>query len=165
MKINVNVEICREDVKLPEYARNGDAGMDIRSAVNVIIKPGETKIIPTGLKFAIPDGYEIQIRQRSGLSFNTPLRLSNGIGTIDCGFRDEVGVIMTNTSTHEDHIYGDKFSTSDKGNRQGIYLIKKGDRIAQIVLSEVPRISWDVVDDVSGIGENRGGGWGISGVK
>ena len=100
-KIEVYVERCRDDVILPTYANKYDAGMDIRSCVDITIKPNETVIVPTGLKFAIPEGYEIQVRPRSGLSYKTPLRISNAPGTIDAGYRDEVGIIVTNISQTE----------------------------------------------------------------
>ena len=96
--IDVYVETLREDITLPFYANPYDAGMDVCAAEDVMIKPGETVIIPTGLKFAIPEGYEIQVRPRSGISYRTPLRISNSPGTIDAGYRDELGIIMTNTS-------------------------------------------------------------------
>ena len=66
----VYIEFCREDIKLPTYANINDAGMDIRAAIDVEIKEGETKLIPTGIKLAIPEGYEIQVRPRSGISVN-----------------------------------------------------------------------------------------------
>jgi len=159
--VDIKVEICRESVKLPEYANLGDAGMDIYAAEDVIIAPGETKIIPTGLKIAIPLGYEIQVRPRSGLSAKTPLRVPNSPGTIDSGYRDEVGVILTNTSREN----SGEFLINEKGNKQGFYKICKGDRVAQFVLKEVPIIKWIPVNDISQEGENRGGGFGSSGVR
>lgn len=75
--VEVFIEICREGAVLPAYARLGDAGMDVCAAEEIVLKPGETGIVPTGLKFAIPEGYEIQVRPRSGISFKTPLRVSN----------------------------------------------------------------------------------------
>ena len=96
--IDVQVEICREGVQLPVYAREGDAGMDVRAAVDITIAPGATVIVPTGLKVAIPAGYEIQVRPRSGMSYKTPLRVPNAPGTIDSGYRDELGVLIWNSS-------------------------------------------------------------------
>ncbi len=144
-KVKVAIEICREDVSLPFYAKPGDAGMDVRAASDIILAPLETKIIPTGLKVAIPVGYEIQVRPRSGMSFKTPIRVANAPGTIDSGYRDEVGIILTNTSPSEN------------------FTINKGDRVAQFVLQQVPVMEFEVVDDVSAIGENRGGGFGHTG--
>ena len=165
-QIRVYIEPLSEDFKLPTYAKKGDSGMDVCSTIDVDIYPNQTLIIPVGFKVAIPDGYEIQVRPRSGLSFKTPLRVSNSPGTVDAGFRDEIGVIMTNTSnTDSDEPYTSSYTIDEKGNKQGIYQIKKGDRIAQIVLQEVPKIKWEVIDDVTKIGQNRGGGFGSTGTK
>lgn len=160
-EVEVLIEVCREDVELPQYAHFGDAGMDIRAAEDIDIHPGETVAVPTGLKVVIPVGYEIQVRPRSGISLKTPLRLPNSPGTIDSGYRDEVHVIIYNSSKGGEEIY----SISEKGNKEGIYRIKKGERIAQIVLKEVPVIKWKKVEDVSLEGDNRGGGFGSSGTK
>lgn len=145
-EVTVYIEICREDVKLPQYANLFDAGMDVAAAEDVKLFPWKTVVIPTGLKMAIPEGYEIQIRPRSGVSLKTPLRIANAPGTIDTFYRDEVGVIVTNTSG-------------------AFYHVKKGDRIAQIVLNEIPRIRWEQVDNITTIKGNRGGGFGSTGVK
>lgn len=161
--VDVFLEICREGAVIPEYAKQWDAGMDICAAEDVIIRPGETVIIPTGLKMVIPEGYEIQVRPRSGISYKTPLRLSNSPGTIDSGYRDELGVIMTNTSASSKD--GDELTIDSKGNKQGTYKIYRGDRVAQIVLQEVPRIRFKVVDSVREIGNDRGGGFGSTGVR
>ena len=165
MEIEVFIEICREGAVLPSYARPGDAGMDVCAAVDIQIKPGETVIVPTGLKLAIPDGYEIQVRPRSGISYKTPLRLSNSPGTIDSGYRDELGIILTNTSDKSVLRPDDILDISCKGNISGVYRINKGDRIAQIVLQEVPRMKFTVVESVKDIGNNRGGGFGSTGVR
>lgn len=158
--MKIFVELCGENAKLPEYAKKNDAGMDVFAAGDVVIKGGETKIIPLGIKLAIPEGYEIQVRPRSGISLNTPLRISNSPGTIDSGYRDELGVILTNTSTQDgDEIY----PVSEKGNKQGIYKIKTGDRIAQIVLNRVFEIEFSLTDSVKDLGYNRGGGFGSTG--
>lgn len=168
-EVNVYVEVLDKDVILPTYAHDDDAGMDVYAAKDVIIHPNETAIIPTGLKVAIPDGYEIQVRPRSGLSVNTPLRVPNSPGTIDTGFRNEIGIIMTNTSNITlsiDNITGCYFGRTidDKGNKQGSYFIRKGDRIAQLVLQKVPKIKWNKVGSVKDIGTDRLGGFGSTGV-
>jgi len=166
--MNIKVEICTEGVSLPFYANEGDAGMDIRSAVDMIIAPQQTVVIPTGLKMAIPKGYELQVRARSGLSLNTPLRISNGIGTIDSGFRDEIGIIVTNTSMKTDndqYTIQEAFYTDSKGNNHGSYIIRKGDRIAQIVLNQIPTIEFELVEDVKNFGIDRNGGLGSTGTK
>lgn len=159
--VDVLIEVCREGIELPSYANIGDAGMDVCSAVDLEIKPGETVAVPTGLKVAIPVGYEIQVRPRSGISLKTPMRVPNSPGTIDSGYRDEVCVIMYNSSVTNDGI----FLLSDKGNKQGTYKINKGDRVAQFVLQEVPTINWVKVESVENEGVNRGGGFGSSGIS
>ncbi len=157
-EIEVPVEICRENACLPSYHNLRDAGM--------VGGPGETVIIPTGLKFAIPEGYEIQVRPRSGITFRTPLRVSNSPGTIDSGYRDELGIIMTNTSEPAaGRNEGEYYTPDSRGNKKGIYRVSKGDRIAQLVLQEVPRMRLKVVRSVAEIGDNRGGGFGSTGVK
>lgn len=166
----------KECVPFPTYQHETDAGMDIYASEDVTLAPGETALVHTGMKVAIPEGYEIQVRPRSGLSLNTPLRVCNAPGTIDSEYRDEVCVIMQNTS---ERFFTDgagvvkvmpdreanHYTLASKGNRKGWYDIKKGDRIAQIVLHEVPHIQWDLVEDVSRIGGNRGGGFGSTGTR
>lgn len=143
--IEVYIELCHPEARMPSYARPGDAGMDIFAVEDTTIPPGKTLILGTGLKVAIPEGYEIQIRPRSGMSLKTPLRLANSPGTIDSGYRDEVGIIIHNTSLQE------------------TCQVKKGERIAQMVLQRVPQISWKPVASVADIGRDRGGGFGSSG--
>lgn len=165
-EVTVYLECCREGACIPEYKNLWDAGMDVCAFEDVLLEPGETKIIPTGLKFAIPPGYEIQVRPRSGISLHTPLRISNSPGTIDTGYRGELGIIVSNSSekaeaTAEKTIW----ELSQKGNMKGAYQVKKGDRIAQIVLCAVPRMKFVFVGDVTKIGEDRGGGFGSTGIK
>ncbi len=144
-QIQVAIELCRPEARLPQYAHEDDAGTDIYAAETVTIAPGQTVLVATGLKVAIPDGFELQIRPRSGLSFKTPLRVPNTPGTIDAGYRDEVRVIMQNTSSDTP------------------YTVSVGDRIAQFVLQRVPMAMFQVVDSVADIGSDRGGGFGSSG--
>ena len=161
----VYIETCRDNIQLPTYSNIGDAGMDIRAAEDVLIMPGETKIIPTGLKMAIPTGYEIQVRPRSGLSLKTPLRIANSPGTIDSGYRDEIGIIISNTSNDNDE--SSIYLIDEKRNKNGIYSIKKGDRIAQIVLCKYETIEFEHVEKgiIKTLGINRGGGFGHTGTK
>ncbi len=163
MEVEVLFEICREGARLPSYARDGDAGMDVFSAEDTYIKPGETKIVPTGLKLAVPQGYEIQVRPRSGISLNTPLRISNSPGTIDSGYRGELGIIVSNISNG--NFPSGILNIQSKGNIKGIYIVKKGDRIAQIVLNKIPKIIVRTVDSVENTGNNRNGGFGSTGVR
>ncbi len=159
------IEKCREEAVLPKYANDGDAGMDLYSCADILVHPGESVLVPTGLKMAIPYGYEVQIRPRSGISFKTTLRVPNTPGTIDCGYRDEVNVIIYNASIREDASDDSPFTLNDIGCKHGTYLIRKGDRIAQMVMAKVEYAALNVVDSVTDIGSNRGGGFGSSGVR
>lgn len=160
----IKIEKCRDTAVIPSYAHEGDAGMDIYAAADVIVEPGRSVLVPTGLKMAIPVGYEVQIRPRSGISLKTPLRVPNSPGTIDSGYRDEVNVIIYNASQMNESENGEPFSLNTKGCRHGTYKICTGDRIAQMVFAKVESCTFAEVDDVSAIGENRGGGFGSSGI-
>ena len=162
--ITVPIELCHKDAKIPTYAHAGDAGMDIYAVEDITIKPGETVIVPTGLKTALPLGYELQVRPRSGLSAKSPLRIANSIGTIDANYRGEIGVIITNSNPPITKIEFD-----EKGNVIDYiygedYTITKGMRFAQLVLKEVPTCSFLQVESVADIGEDRNSGFGGSGL-
>ena len=92
--ISVPMVKLKEDAILPSYAHENDAGMDIYSAEEVLIAPGQTVLVHTGIAMAIPDGYEAQIRPRSGVSYKTMLRIPNSPGTIDAGYRDDPVVFL-----------------------------------------------------------------------
>ena len=164
--IDIPCEI-KEDLELPTYARTGDAGMDIISPEEYTINPGETIIIPTGIKVAIPDGYAILIQPRSGQSVKTKLRIANTPGLIDSGYRDEIGVIIENIEPpfkDIDYEFDDKGEIHIKSILHGQpYTIAKGQKFAQMRLVEVPTINFVKVDSVQNIGENRGGGFGHTG--
>lgn len=164
-KVKLPMEKCREEAVMPKYANDGDAGMDLYSCADVLVKPGCSVLVPTGLKMAIPYGYEVQIRPRSGISLKTTLRIPNTPGTIDCGYRDEVNVIIYNASQREDASEDAPFTLNDKGCKHGTYLIRKGDRIAQMVVNKVEYADIEFVDNVKEIGEDRGGGFGHSGIS
>lgn len=142
----ISVELCHENAKLPTYAHKDDAGFDFYLPEDFTIKAHEYgKIAKTGLKMAIPTGYELQIRPRSGNSVKTTLRISNTPGTIDCGYCDEIGIICDNI--------GDEDIT-----------FKAGDRIAQGVLNISPKGVFNQVEDILTVaGSNRQGGYGSSG--
>ncbi len=163
--IDIHIEKCREDAKLPQYAHDGDAGMDLYAAEDVIVYPGKSALVPVGIKLAIPYGYEVQIRPRSGVSLKTPLRIPNSPGTIDCGYRDEVNVIVYNASIMEKEGSSEPLTIDQKGCIHGTYKIRKGDRIAQMVVAKVEYCNFIETDNVKGIGEDRGGGFGSSGVN
>lgn len=165
--IDIPCEIDDEK-NLPTYARQGDAGMDIISPEEYTIDPGETVIIPTGIKVAIPEGYAILIQPRSGMSVKTKLRIANTPGLIDSGYRDEIGVIVENIEPPlKDIEY--EFVYDDYNNEQikiksilhgESYTIGKGQKFAQMRLVKVPTMNFVKVDSVKEIGENRGGGFG-----
>ncbi|WP_324627910.1 dUTP diphosphatase, partial [Bacillus paranthracis] len=111
-----------KDVELPKYAKSGDSGFDLVAAEDTIIWPGETKVVQTGLSFEIPPGYELQVRPRSGMTRNTKLRVV--LGTVDSGYRGEVGVLVDNTER------------PISLNMQA-HVIEKGTRIAQGVIAPV----------------------------
>lgn len=170
----VYFEKIDESVILPTYATFNDAGMDVRANADYIIAPGETIIVKTGLKVALADDCELQVRPRSGLSLHTPLRLANSPGTIDAGYRDEIGIIIVNTSK-DYYIENEQlkplkkaentFDITSKNNKQGWYEIKKGDRIAQFVVNKLVKVKLEEIDDVLKIGNNRGGGFGHTGTE
>ncbi len=163
MSTEIFVERISDDAVLPAYAHDGDAGMDLYSVSDVVIAPGETVLIHTGLRFAIPQGYEVQIRPRSGISLNTPLRIPNAPGTIDSGYRGEICIIMENTSC-EKYASEPEFLLTDKGNKKGPYHIRKGDRIAQMVVARYETSVFRVTENVEAIGVDREGGFGSTGV-
>lgn len=160
----IYIEKCRDTAVIPSYAHPGDAGMDIYAAADVIVEPGRSVLVPTGLKMAIPVGYEVQIRPRSGISLKTPLRVPNAPGTIDSGYRDEVNVIIYNSSYMNESDSAEPFTLNTKGCKHGTYKICCGDRIAQMVIAKVEECVFNECGDVSSIGDNRGGGFGSSGI-
>lgn len=164
--ILIPLEYCREGAKMPTYAHLTDSGMDIYALEDITIAPGETKLIPTGLKVAIPAGYELQIRPKSGRCLKTKLRVANTPATIDAGYRDEIGVIIDNIepfikSAQMDEtgrLYNVEFGSS--------YTIGAGEKFAQLVLAEVPKAIFYQVESVGAIeNDGRQGGFGSSGLK
>ena len=115
--------VNNSDNALPQYETNGSAGLDVRSAENGLLKPGEFKLITTGLRVEIPYGYEIQVRPRSGLAKNYGVTVLNSPGTIDADYRGEIGVILINHGQYD-------------------FEVKLGDRIAQLVLCPVEKVQW-----------------------
>ena len=156
-----------EGVELPTYANEGDAGLDIYSPKEYTINPGETIIIPTGIKVAIPKGYAILIQPRSGQSAKTKLRIANTPGLIDSGYRDEIGVIVENIEPPfkdlEYHFDDNGKPIIDSILHGQAYTIAKGQRFAQMRLVQVPTASFVQVDSVANLGEDRGGGFGHTG--
>lgn len=157
-----------EGISIPSYAHETDAGLDIYSPSEYTIGPGETVIIPTGIKVAIPDGYAILIQPRSGQSAKTKLRVANTPGLIDSGYRDEIGVIVENIEPpfkDIDYEFEDNGEIHIKSILHGqSYTITEGQRFAQMRLVKVPKANFVQVSSVSEVGEDRGGGFGSSGL-
>ena len=164
--INIPIQKCHPDAVIPEYQKVGDAGMDVYAVEDVTINPGETKIIPIGIKVALPYGYELQVRPRSGLSAKTPLRVANAPGTIDCGYKDEIGVIVTNIEPKIKDIelgMRNKIKSIEYGQS---FTITKGMRFAQLVLMPIPTATFYEVEEINNFGaENRESGFGGTGVN
>ena len=167
--VTIQVEKCSEDTKIPTYARVGDAGMDIYSTEEVTLAPGEKKLIGTGIKVAIPEGYEIEVVPKSGIALRTGLKVSNSPGIIDSGYRDEVKVIVENSEPSIkdiEYTFDDNRNPVIKSILHGkSYTIEKGQKIAQIILKEVPMINFQEVKNISEISGDRGGGFGSTGLK
>jgi dUTP pyrophosphatase len=133
-----------DGLPLPEYMTEGSAGADIVAAVReeLTLLPGGRALVPTGFAIALPPGYEAQVRPRSGLALRAGVTLLNSPGTIDADYRDEVGVVLANL-----------------GNEP--YVVRRGDRIAQIVVAPVSRATFEPVDDLDATA--RRGGFGSTG--
>lgn len=167
--IQIPIEKCHDDAKIPVYANLTDAGADLYAIEDIVIAPGETVLVPTGLKVAIPRGYEIQVRPKSGRALKTKMRVANTPGTIDSGYRDEIKVIIDNIEPPFKDI---NYHFDDEGKviidfilHGSSYSISKGDKFAQLVLSEVPKMDFVEVESVSKYTGNRGGGFGSTGIK
>ena len=127
-RIDVRIVRLDKDLPLPAYAYEGDAGLDLRSAVDVTLKPLERTAIPTGLAVAIPEGYAGFVQPRSGMAIKRGLSMVNTPGLIDSNYRGELKVIAINLDPHEP------------------IAIKRGERLAQLVIQEVPIVSLLEVD-------------------
>lgn len=167
--INLPFELCHSEAKMPTYANEGDSGMDIYAIDDYVIKPGEEIKVPTGLKCAIPYGYELQVRPKSGRAYKTRLRIANTPGTIDAGYRDEICVLIENIDPPVKDItyyFDDNHRPVLTSILHGsTYTINKGEKFAQLVLMEVPKANPYAVEKVSAFAGNRGGGFGSSGLK
>lgn len=136
-----------ESLNLPTYATEQAAGMDLCAAVasDVTLKPSQRALIPTGLCIALPEGYEAQVRPRSGLALKNGITVLNSPGTIDADYRGEVQVILANCGTED-------------------FVITRGMRIAQMVVAQYSRVSWQEVSELPAT-ERGAGGFGSTGVK
>ena len=143
----VIVKIVRENdkIELPKYETSGAAGMDVRANITepIVLGSLERTLVPTGLKIAIPEGYEVQVRPRSGLALKHGITLLNTPGTIDSDYRGELKMIIANMS-------------------KDAYTINPGERIGQLVLNKVEQIEWEVVKTLDET-ERGAGGFGHTG--
>ena len=132
--------VNKSNHRLPEYQTAGAAGMDLKADISepVVLKPGEVQVIPTGLYMAIPEGYEIQVRSRSGLAAKNSIFCLSSPGTLDADWRGNTGVILAN--------FG-------KNN----FVVNPGDRIAQAVLNKIEKIEWEEVSELDTTERGEGG--------
>lgn len=144
LQLEVNI-INKSQHALPSYATEGSAGMDLRADIReaLVLKPMERQLVPTGLYMELPNGYEAQIRPRSGLAVKQGLTCLNTPGTIDADYRGEIKVILINLSGEEQ-------------------TIQPGDRIAQMVVQSVTQVQWVPVETI-GVTERNEGGFGHTG--
>jgi dUTP pyrophosphatase len=145
--VEVQVLPHAADLPLPRYETEHAAGMDLRAAVDqpLVLQPGERAGIPTGLRIALPPGYEAQVRPRSGLAARHGITMVNTPGTIDADYRGEVTVLLVNLG-------------------QEPFTVSRGDRIAQMVVAPVSRVQWEQVDELGETARGEGG-FGHTGVK
>ena len=143
MKVKV---VNKSNHRLPEYKTSGAAGVDLKADISesIVLKPGEVQVIPTGLYIAIPSGYEIQVRSRSGLAAKESVFCLNSPGTLDSDWRGNTGVILANFGKHN-------------------FVINPGDRIAQAVLNKIEKIEWDEVSTLDNTDRGEGG-FGSTGI-
>ncbi|MCL2592367.1 MAG: dUTP diphosphatase [Defluviitaleaceae bacterium] len=137
-----------KDLPLPKYMTKGAAGLDLYANIleGVVIKPSESRLIPAGIKISIPQGFEAQIRPRSGLALKNSVTMLNGVGTIDADYRGEIGVILINHG------------------KEG-FIVKRGERIAQMVINKVEVVDFVEIDEDRLDETERGtGGFGHTGV-
>lgn len=134
-----------KDLPLPAYETSGAAGVDLRAADSFRLSPGQRCLVPTGVAIALADGYEAQVRPRSGLAVKHGITVLNAPGTIDCDYRGEIKVPLINLG-------------------QGEFVITRGDRIAQMVIVPVTRIGWQLTDDLDETARGSGG-FGSSGAR
>ncbi len=145
MPLKIKIKKLRPEAIIPKYAHESDAGMDLFSIENYILKPGERKLFGLGFQVEIPNGYEMQIRPKSGLALKHGITVLNAPGTIDSGYRGEIGVILFNTSKED-------------------FEIRKGEKIAQAVISECEFAEIKEVSDLSETSRGQGG-FGSTGLK
>jgi len=132
--------LIEEESCLPNYASTEAAGADVRAFLKeeVVLQPGTSKLIPTGIRAAIPEGYEVQVRPRSGLALNNQVTVLNAPGTIDADYRGQIGVILINHGKHD-------------------FVVKPGMRIAQLVLAPAIKAEWQAIEELPMTARGEGG--------
>ena len=165
--LTIPVEVCRDGAKLPTYATNGSAAMDIYSPAEYTIGPGECIIIPTGLKVNLPIGYALLIQPRSGMSRKTKLRVANTPGLIDSDYHEEIGVIVENIDPplKDFEIQQDGEAILQGPLYGSSFTIGKGERFAQMRLVEVPLVNWLPVESLGSFENDHGKGFGSTGAN
>ena len=145
--MNVKIKVLEhgKGLPLPSYATSGSAGMDLSAAISAVIGPGQRALIPCGFTMELPDGYEAQIRSRSGLARKYGITVANSPGTVDADYRGEIAVLLSNPT----------------GN---VFRITRGDRIAQMVVAPFTRVEWEPADVLSDTARGTGG-FGSTGVS
>jgi dUTP pyrophosphatase len=140
-RAGVDVLIVRldADLPLPQYAHSGDAGVDLVSAIDVEVKAGERALVPTGIAIALPDGYAAFVHPRSGLAIRDGLTVANAPGTVDAGYRGEIKVGLVNL------------------DRKSAVSVSRGDRIAQLVVQQIEKVTFHEVDTLPGSARAAGG--------
>lgn len=144
--MRIEIQLLDPDIEIPSYAKPGDAGLDLRSRVDLKLEPGMRALVPTGLAIAIPEGYVGLVHPRSGLAIKNGISMVNTPGTIDSGYRGEIAVILIN---HD---------------REETFEIKRGDRIAQLVIQQVEIAELVAVKELP-MSQRGAGGFGSSGVR
>ena len=163
--VQVAIELCHPNAKIPQYAHISDSGVDVFALDDITVKPGETVLVPTGIKVALPAGYELQVRPKSGRALKTKLRVANTPGTIDQQYRDEIKVIIENVESPIKDITVDEEGRVTSILYGSSFTIGKGEKFCQLVLSEVPKMAFYRVESVLEIDkEDRGGGFGSSSI-
>jgi dUTP pyrophosphatase len=137
--IEIQIKLLDEDLPMPRYQHEGDAGLDLPSRVDYVLEPGERAMIPTGVAVAIPRGYAGFVLPRSGLASRHGIALVNSPGLVDSGYRGEMAIIMINTDKRE------------------AFHIKRGDRIAQLVIQKVVEATAIQVSDLDATSRGSGG--------
>lgn len=168
-QVNVKIRKLHPDAVIPQYATAGAAAFDLVAVEDVIIAPGETKKVPLGLAFEIPEGYVMIVAMRSGIALKTKLRQPNGIGVIDSDYRGEVAMMFDNiniVASWENYVSnidnsGAMYTLNEYPS--GTYIIRKGDRVAQAFIQPLPRAEFTVVDTLSET-DRGAGGFGSSGI-